>query len=187
MKKLGSLFEEVLYDRKTEVLESNKENFLNAYYKTDIRITRGREAEGEERDETTATSYTHSSRGEVQVPEDRVENIQNLSNLVDYMASLVVNGKPLINDVVSEIIKTAAEAGTDSMEGLVQEEDKIIVDIDYGFDDRDSIGVKINKTAGSDLVSFSMKKNGNILPGNYNDKMFEQQILSIRERYMNKE
>lgn len=185
MKKMGTIIEEVLFDKKVEILEANKEDFLKAYYKTDIRITRGREEEGEEARDIA--SYSHTSKGEVKVPENKVENIQNLYNLIDYMAGLIVNGKPLINDVVSEIIKTAADAGLDSLTDLVQEEDRIIVDVDYGFEDRDSVGVKINKTSGSDLVAFSMKKNGNIIPGPFNMELFEQQILAIRERYMNKE
>lgn len=180
MKKLKNIFEEVLFDK--VILEENKESSIKLFFKSDIRITRG----GSE-DEAEGTSYVNKSSGEVVVPEERVENIQNLHNIVDYSASLIKNGKNLINDIVSEIIKTAADAGSESLQDLVQEEDRIIVDIDYGFEERDSVGVKINKTSGSDLVSFSMKKNGNIIPGTFDMSLFEQQVLAIRERYMDKE
>jgi len=181
MQKIGNIFEEVLFDKKIE--EENKENSLKSFYMVDIRVTRG----GDEEKKTEGTSYVQRTEGEVVVPEDKVQNIQNLHNLVDYMSGLVENGQPLVNSLVSEVIKTAADNGSDSLQDLVQEEDKIIIDVDYGFEKQDSIGIKLNKTSGSDLVTFSMKKDGNIIPGTFNMEIFEQQILSIRKRFMEKE
>ena len=178
--RIQSVFEQVLFDRN---IEENKENNLKVFYNVDIRITRS--PEGEE--EKEGTSYIQRSNGEATVQERNVQNIQNLHNLIDYAANLIEGGKPVINDLVSEIIKTAADQGKDALTDLVQQDDKIIIDLDYGFEDVDSVGIKLNKTSGSDLVSFSMKKDGNIIPGDFQMNIFEQQILAIRKRFVEKE
>lgn len=182
MKKFGNIFNEVLFDRKIE--ESSKGGSLKAFYAIDIRVTRGAEEEADKKD---VTSYVQKAQGMVDVPESNIENIQNLHNLIDYMTGLVEGGKPLIDELVSEVIKTAADEGNESLQDLVQEEDKIIVDVDYGFELQDSVGIKLNKTSGSDLISFSMKKDNNIIPGTFNLEIFEQQILAIRKRFLEKE
>lgn len=194
MKKVGNIFSEILFDKKIEEIaeyhtqnkleEENKENTLKTKYSIDIRITRGG---GEDSDKKDVTSYIQNVKGEAAVPENTVANIQNLHNLIDYMSGLYENGKPLLSDLVSEIIKTAADNGADSLQDLVQEDDKIIVDIDYGFEEQDAAGVKINKSSGSDLVAFSMKKDGNIIPGKFTMDIFEQQVLALRRRFMEKE
>lgn len=198
MKKFGNIFNEILFDRRIEEIKSthleqnqyeklqegNKESSIKALYSIDIRITRG---EVEDSDKKDVASYNRKVKGEVGIPESNVSNIQNLHNLIDHLSGLFENGKPILNDLVSEIIKAAAEGGVDSLKDLVQEEDKIVVDIDYGFEAQDSVGIKINKSSGSDLTSFSMKKDGNIIPGTFDKDIFEQQILSIRKRFMEKE
>ncbi len=177
MKKMGSVFEEILFDRKLD--EANMEHDLKIFYNVDIRVSRG--------DEGKATSYAQRTSGDAAVVEKDVANIQNLHNLIDYASNLIENGKPLVNELVAEIIKTVSDQGKDAIVDLVQEEDRIIIDIDYGFEDMDSIGLKLNKTPGSSMVSFSMKKDGNIIPGDFKMEIFEQQILAMRKRYMEKE
>lgn len=177
--KINSIFDEVLFDK--VIKEDNRENNLKIFYTVDIRITR-QDVDGKE-----GSSYIQKNKGEVSVPENDAQNIQNLHNLVDYTANLIEGGKPVINELVSEIIKTAADQGTDGLTDLVQQEDKIIIDLDYGFEDADSVGIKLNKTSGSDLVAFSMKKDGNIIPGDFQLNMFEQQILAVRKRFIEKE
>lgn len=185
--KMHSVFEEILYDKmikeENDKSNANKENTLKIFYNTDIRLTRSGE-EGEE-----GVSYMQNSKGEVPVKEKDVENIQNLHNLIDYSTNLIENGKPIINELVANIIKIVSAEGTDRLEEeeLVQKEDKIIIDIDYGFEKEDSIGIKLNKTSGSDLVSFVMKKDGKILAGDFKMDIFEQQLLTIRNRLMEKE
>lgn len=183
--KLQSIFDEVLFDKVIE--EDNRENNIKIYYDVDIRITRGSEETEEGETKTEATSYIQKGKGEVTVPERDVQNIQNLHNLVDYTTNLIEGGKPIVNELVAEIVKTAADQGTEALTELVQQDDKIIIDLDYGFDAYDGIGIKLNKTAGSDLVSFSMKKDGNIIPGNFQMNIFEQQILAVRKRFIDKE
>lgn len=179
MRRVGNIFSEVLFDRK--LAEDAKESSLKVFYSIDVRLTRGGEEGGE------PTLYTQKTVGEVIIPKGDAENIQNLHNLIDYVSGLVENGKPLVDELIANAIKTAADAGAENLEDLIQEEDKIIADIDYGFEKLDSVGIKFNKTSGSDLVSFSLKKNNNIIPGTFNLDLFEQQILAIRRRFVEKE
>jgi len=180
MKKIKNLVNEILYNLTEEDL---KEYNIKLFYDVDIRIIRN----VSDKKEKTSTSYINKAKGETPVKTDKIKNIQNIFNLLDYTGDLVENGKPLINELAVEIIKAYIEGGAKAIEELIQKEDKIIVDIDYGFDVEDSIGIKLNKTGGSDLVSLTMKKNGNIVQGDFSQKIFESQILSFRTRFMEKE
>lgn len=196
MAKFRKLIDEILYENYEEKIEEDdKENNLKLFYDVDILITREEEkrkaAEGEtpeegeeETEKEEGSVYKHKANGEVAISKDKAENIQNLENLLNYASNIIEGGKPIINELVVEAIKTAAGVGQGAIGEIFDEDDKMIVDLDYGFSKEDSVGVKINKGAGSEVVSFSMKHNGNILPSNFNYNTFNNQLLSIRKRLM---
>jgi hypothetical protein len=200
MAKFNDLINEIFYEEYPEEVNEaeNKENSMMLYYDVDIFITRSQEklqaAEGQggeeeqekeqEQEQGQGQIYRHKAQGELNVPKEKVENIQNLENLLNYASNVYEGGDPVINELVVETIKTAAGVGQGAIGEIFDEDDKMIVDIDYGFSREDSVGVKINKAAGSEVVSFSMKHNGNILPSKFDYNTFNNQLLSLRKRFM---
>jgi hypothetical protein len=188
MTKFKNLIDEVLYEKFLEE-EINKENNIKLFYDIDILITEAEKkekaAEGEEvSTEVKSEVYRNKATGEIALDKNRAENTLNLENLLNVASNMIEGGKPVINKLVVEAIKTAANVGQGAIEDIFDENDKMIVDIDYGFSKKDSVGIKINKTFGSEVVSFSMKKNGNILPVPFDYTTFNNQLLDIRKRYL---
>jgi hypothetical protein len=128
--------------------------------------------------------YKSKSKGELAVEMDEVENIQTLQDLLDFIQDSSKEGKNKIFDDASvEIILALADTtlGT-PLEKVISKGDKVIVDIEYGTDKDDSIGFKVNKKAGSDAVTMSMKKDSKIIPGDFDVKIFNSQLISFRNR-----
>lgn len=191
---MKSLIDEVLYEKYEEVSEENTEGSLKLFYDIDIFITRfdnkEKAAEGEEvpeeepegEEQAEGKIYKRKAKGEIPMSKDKAMNVLNLENLLNFASNMVEKGDPLINELVVETIKTAAGVGQGAIGEIFDEDDKMIVDLDYGFSKKDSIGVKITKTSGSEVVSFSMKKDDNILPSGFDYNTFNNQLLSIRKR-----
>jgi len=194
MAKMKSLIDEVLYEKYEEVSEENTEGSLKLFYDIDIFITRfdnkEKAAEGEEvpeeepegEEQAEGKIYKRKAKGEIPMSKDKAMNVLNLENLLNFASNMVEKGDPLINELVVQTIKTAAGVGQGAIGEIFDEDDKMIVDLDYGFSKKDSIGVKITKTSGSEVVSFSMKKDDNILPSGFDYNTFNNQLLSIRKR-----
>ena len=124
--------------------------------------------------------YKVKTEGEEVLPKEEADNIQTLEDLVDYVSDLKENGKPVMSEVAKEIVLTLAGLGQDALDDLVNEGDKVIVDIDYGTDIEDSIGLRVNKVPGSNSISISMKKNSKIIPGNFDLASFNRQLVFFR-------
>ena len=175
--------------------DKNKKN-LKVFYRTDILIQgfpERRAEEEPEEDETgdtkdvTATESTimeeilkTSVQGEITMPASEADNIQTLEDLIDYLGDNKEGGKPIINDLVEEIVLAVAGVGAKPLENLVNEGDKIFVDIDYGKEKEDSVGLRINKQSGSTALSISMKKDNKIIPGEFDIEQFNKQLVYYR-------
>ena len=168
-------------------LHEEKEKSLKLFFLVDIFIQGFKKGdEGDSVEEPVKESYItedifkFNSQGEVPVPMDDVNNIQTIDDLVDYISDIHIGGKPIINKLVEEIILSMAGAGDKAIEDVVNEGDKILVDIDYGADKKDSIGFKINKINGSAAISLVMKKDNKIIPGQFDINEFNKQLIFFR-------
>jgi len=124
--------------------------------------------------------YKHKASGEEVVPSDEVDNIQTLEDILDYLGDIKIGGKSVISEPVEEIILALAGVGTKALEDIVNEGDKIYVDIDYGKEKLDSVGIRSNKQGGSAAISLSMKKDNKLIPGEFNLEEFNKQLVFYR-------
>ena len=125
-------------------------------------------------------TFTSKAQGKVLVPEDDVDNIQSLEDLMDYLANKTIKGVPILNDAINEIILNMATGGVQSIADLVHKEDKILISIDYGKDKDNSVGFKALKSSGTATLSLTMKKDNKILPGQFNLQEFNRQLVFFR-------
>ncbi len=197
--KLPDLVDKVLSEQETE----NKKT-LKIFYATDILI-QGFPEEPEETppeeapvktpppEDVTATEstllediYKSKVKGEQVVPADEVDNLQTLEDLLDYLGDIKFNGQPVISEVTEEIVLALAGVGTRALEDVVNEGDKIYIDIDYGKEKSDSVGIRVNKQGGSTSVSISMKKDNRIIPGEFSLEQFNKQLVFYRNSIFGK-
>jgi hypothetical protein len=206
--KITDIIDGILMEEPEVVKEKIKKS-LKLFYKTDILIQgfpeRRTEEEpeetekpGEEEDVTAgatlpATESVNSTegllteeilktsaQGEMVIPAEEVDNIQTLEDLVDFAGDNTEGGKPIINELVEEIVLSAAGVGAKALDTIVNEGDKIFIDFDYGKEKPDSVGFRVNKQSGSTALSISMKKDNNIIPGEFDIEQFNKQLVFYR-------
>ena len=119
------------------------------------------------------------SNGLLTIKKEDAENIQTLNDLLDYVSDNKESGKSLINNIAIEIILNVVEQ-KENVADIINKGDKVLLDIDYGFDKDDSIGIKVTKVAGSETISVTMKKDSKILTGPFNLPEFNKQIIFYR-------
>jgi len=145
--------------------------------------------------------YTQKITGELIVPKEKAMNIQTINDLIEFLSGeqfegdtkqspvekvlgkkkKVKSGK-IISPAVQDIILIfSGVAGQASVLGdLINKEDKIIIEIKYGNNETDNIGLKINKSAGTDVASTTIVKDGELLSGKFDPVLINKQILYFR-------
>ena len=125
-------------------------------------------------------TFTSKRTGKLTVKEDDVDNIQSLEDMMDYITNVKIKGAPVIDEAITEIVMNVATGGGESIGDLVNKEDKILINVDYGKDKDNSIGFKVLKSAGSHSVSLVMKKDNKVFPGTFNLQEFNKQLVFFR-------
>ena len=147
----------------------------------------------------TEAIYKRKVEGEIVVPKEEAEHLQTLQDLVDYLSdkkhaenktssvarvlgkkAKKVKGESIISPTIQEVILVLAGAGQSALDDIVDKGDKIIVEVKYGKDKYDNIGFKITKNAGTSVFSIMLVKDGEILPGQFNQALLNKQILYYR-------
>lgn len=140
----------------------------------------------------TEDIFKTKGKGEIIVPIEKAENIQTLEDLLDLLSDSKHNIKTksddkektkksvIINDLVIEIILGVTGVGNKPIQEIINRGDKLIIDVDYGFNIDNSVGFKVNKMAGSDTLTMSMKKDGKILTGTFDTPTFNKQLIFYR-------
>ena len=85
--------------------------------------------------------------------------------------------KNIISEVVKEAIFVLIGLKQQDISSLIKEEDRVIIDIDYGHSKLDSIGFRINKNAGTDIFSTVIKKDGDVIPGKFDIEVINNQLI----------
>jgi hypothetical protein len=125
--------------------------------------------------------FTSHATGTAKIPENYIDNIQSLEDLLDFLSTKLVKNKvPVLDAAVSEIVLNIAAGGAESISDIINKKDRIIISIDYGKDKDNSVGFKVMKASGSNTVSLVMKKDGKVLPGKFDTQIFNQQVLFYR-------
>ena len=126
-------------------------------------------------------SFVSKTHGSVKISTNEVDNIQSLEDLLDHLSSKITkNGVPVLDDAISEIIMNMASGGAESIGDLVNREDKILINVDYGTDVDNSVGFKALKSAGTNTLSLVMKKDNKVLPGPFDVKEFNNMLIFYR-------
>ena len=128
----------------------------------------------------TEAIHKMKSTGEFIVPKEDAENIQSLEDLIDYISDKKDKGKPIIDKLAQEIVLSLSDVGTKPVEDVINEGDKILIDVDYGLKKEDSVGLKVVKNAGTNSASILMKKDGKILASPFDITAFNRQMVYIR-------
>ena len=196
--KIKSIIKEILLEQKekTTTLFYNVDLFVQEFQDEEPEKTEEPKPEEEEKEkpeeekkeESTKTFskvlteaiHKMKSTGELAVPQQDAENIQSLEDLIDYISDKKDKGSPIIDKLAQEIILSLSDVGTKPIEDVINEGDKILIDVDYGLKKEDSVGLKVVKNAGTNSASILMKKDGKILASPFDVAAFNRQMVYIR-------
>ena len=126
------------------------------------------------------------NEGTLEVPNNKVDNIQTLLDLLDYVKDSKKSGKTILNSVIIEVISVLAGIGERGVDDVINKGDKVLINLDYGMNLQNSVGLRVNKVAGSDAVSLSLKSHNKILPHPFNLNEFNRQLIYFRNATLNK-
>lgn len=147
----------------------------------------------------TEAIFKQKAIGEIAIPKEDVMNIQTIQDVIDYLSdkdhmenskgtiqkvlnkdSKQTKGKILSPEIQEVVLTLAGMGGEEGLGDIIDKGDKVVVEIQYGNSKTDSIGFKINKSAGTDVFSIMIMKDGEILPGAFNPTLVNKQILFFR-------
>ena len=130
--------------------------------------------------------FQKKASGEIVVPGSEVQSIQTLEDLLDFIADKSDKTGKILDQVAIELIFAMAGVSQNPLEQIVKQNDKVIIEINYGHKKDDAIGLKLLKRSGVSNVSIVMIKDQEVLDSQFDLKAFNSQIVILRNGVMKK-
>lgn len=125
--------------------------------------------------------------GEVELKKEKVDEIQTFQDIIEYLTKEQVEGVSVLDDFSSEILNIIFTPQASQISQKVDKKSSIFADIQYGFSKDDNVGVRIKKTANSDLISNVMIIDGSIINAPFNLMKVNERIIDYRNSLINKQ
>lgn len=125
--------------------------------------------------------------GEVELKKEKVDEIQTFQDIIEYLTKEQVEGVSVLDDFSSEILNIIFTPQASQISQKVDKKSSIFADIKYGFGKDDNVGVRIKKTANSDLISNVMIIDGSIINAPFNLMKVNERIIDYRNSLINKQ
>ena len=125
--------------------------------------------------------------GEVELKKEKVDEIQTFQDIIEYLTKEQVEGVSVLDDFSSEILNIIFTPQASQISQKVDKKSSIFADIQYGFGKDDNVGVRIKKTAKSDLISNVMIIDGSIINAPFNLMKVNERIIDYRNSLINKQ
>lgn len=118
---------------------------------------------------------------------NKEEDITNsFQDILDKLSKTEKDGTPILDDFCIEIINLLANQKFNDIKNQLDKKSKIFVEILYGFNKDDSVGIRFNKPANSENVTALMLIDNKIIPMPFNISKFNERMISLRnERVSN--
>lgn len=125
--------------------------------------------------------------GEVELKKEKVDEIQTFQDIIEYLTKEQVEGVSVLDEFSSEILNIIFTPQASQISQKVDKKSSIFADIQYGFGKDDNVGVRIKKTANSDLISNVMIIDGSIINAPFNLMKVNERIIDYRNSLINKQ
>lgn len=115
------------------------------------------------------------------------EDITNsFQDILDKLSKTEKDGTPILDDFCVEIINLLANQKFNDIKNQLDKKSKIFVEVLYGFNKDDSVGIRFNKPSNSENVTALMLVDNKIIPMPFNISKFNERMISLRnERVSN--
>lgn len=125
-------------------------------------------------------SVVRKIEGTVELQKEKIDEIQTFQDIIAYLSTERVEGVQILDEFSSEIINMIFTPEANQINQKVDKKSSIFLDIKYGFEENDNVGVRIKKVANSDIISNVMVIDGEIINAPFNLSKVNERIIDYR-------
>lgn len=112
---------------------------------------------------------------------DKEEDIVNsFQDILDKLAKTEKDGTPILDDYCIEIINLLANKKYDQIRNDLDKKTKIFIEIIYGYNKTDSVGIRFSKSANSDTITSLMLVDNKIISMPFDINKFNERLIALR-------
>lgn len=119
--------------------------------------------------------------GEVVLQKEEVDEIQSIDDIIIKLSESKIDGVAVLDEFTSDILQVIANPATQmQLKDKIDKESSIFAEIIYGKKKEDSVGLRVIKRRGSELLTTSMMIDNNIVNSQYKKDTLDQRIVDYR-------
>lgn len=106
--------------------------------------------------------------------------INSFDDLLNKLSEIKKDGTDVLDDFCVEIITLCANKNFNEIKAKIDKKSKLFVEIIYGYNKNDSVGIRFSKSANSDSISYLMLVDNKIISAPFDINKINQRIISLR-------
>ena len=118
--------------------------------------------------------------GEAILTDSEKDNIQSFEDIIDILSKKEVNGDKVFDDFCAEVITLCCNQKYQELQTAVDKKSKIFVEIYFGYNKNDSVGVRFSKRPNSDLLTSTILIDNEIVTTKFSIDRVNQRIIEFR-------
>lgn len=118
--------------------------------------------------------------GEIKLSDSQKDNIQSFEDIIEVLSNYKKDGANILDEFCSEVIGLCSNQQFDQIKQKVDKKSKIWVEIYYGYNKDDSVGVRFNKRQNSDILTSTLLIDNEIVSAKFSIDKVNQRISEYR-------
>ncbi len=118
--------------------------------------------------------------GEIKLSDSQKDNIQSFEDIIEVLSNYKKDGTNILDEFCSEVIGLCSNQQFDQIKQKVDKKSKIWVEIYYGYNKDDSVGVRFNKRQNSDILTSTLLIDNEIVSAKFSIDKVNQRISEYR-------
>lgn len=118
--------------------------------------------------------------GEAILTDSEKDNIQSFEDIIDILSKKEVNGDKVFDDFCVEVITLCCNQKFQELQTTVDKKSKIFVEIYFGYNKDDSVGVRFSKRPNSELLTSTILIDNEIVTTKFSIDRVNQRIIEFR-------
>ena len=124
--------------------------------------------------------------GVVELSDSQKDNIQTFDDIIEVLRNYKKDGNEILDDFSAEVITMLSAQKFNEVKQMLDKKSKIFVEVYYGFNKQDSVGVRFNKREISDSITSTMLIDNEIVSAKFSIDMINRKIADYRNYEINK-
>lgn len=131
-------------------------------------------------EEDTEDKVERKMSGEAILTDSEKDNIQSFEDIIDILSKKEANGDKIFDDFCVEVITLCCNQKFQELQAAVDKKSKIFVEIYFGYNKDDSVGVRFSKRPNSDLLTSTILIDNEIVTTKFSIERVNQRIIEFR-------